>query len=100
MTETIDSGAWAESDFNGRFRLGIESGVVQLAPFGESVSEETRAMILEAQDGFLSGEFNPFTGPIVDQDGNVQIEDGVAPDIEMLESTDYLVDGVIGEIPG
>ena len=40
-----------------------------------------------------------FQGPVKDQGGAVKIADGVKPTIDQLESSDYLVEGVIGTIP-
>jgi basic membrane lipoprotein Med (substrate-binding protein (PBP1-ABC) superfamily) len=92
-----------EEAINGEFeptliRLGADAGVVDLAPFGESVPEDVREEVLAVKEGIIAGEIKPFTGPIRDQDGNIQIEGEQPPTVE-LEQTDYLVEGVIGTIP-
>ena len=56
-------------------------------------------MIKEKEAEMRSGDFKPFTGPIKDQSGTVQIPDGESPSRTDLESTDYLVEGVVGKIP-
>ena len=45
------------------------------------------------------GEFNVFTGPIVDNEGKVQIAEGKAADDKMLNTMNYFVKGVIGRVP-
>ena len=45
------------------------------------------------------GEFNVFTGPIVDNEGKVQIAEGKAADDKMLNTMNYFVKGVIGKVP-
>jgi basic membrane lipoprotein Med (substrate-binding protein (PBP1-ABC) superfamily) len=80
-------------------RLGIADGVVDLSVFGPSVPEEVVEQVTAVKEAIISGELFPFEGPIVDQDGNVVIEEGVQPDTLTLESMNYLVDGVVGTIP-
>ena len=99
IAETIASGEWADSDYNGSYRTGLADGSVKLAPFGANVPEEVQAEIVELQEQILSGEFHPFAGPIYDQEGNVQIAEGEILTVEELEATDYLIEGVIGTIP-
>jgi len=43
--------------------------------------------------------FDPFSGPIYDQDGNLQIEAGQRASIGELLSIDWFVEGNIGSIP-
>ncbi len=49
----------------------------------------------------MAGEepFLAFVGPLKDQEGKVQIAAGTTPDIETLESMDWLAEGVVGSIP-
>ena len=100
MVETVVAGDFKESPYSGRYRTGASEGVVQLAPFGAAATPEIRAKVEETFEGLKSGELKPFTGPIKDQSGNVQIAAGETPDATALESTDYLVQGVVGQIPG
>jgi basic membrane lipoprotein Med (substrate-binding protein (PBP1-ABC) superfamily) len=84
----------------GQIRQSMKDGVVVLAPFGKAVSAETQAMIAETQKKILANEFVIFSGPIKDQDGKERIKAGEKPDPISLESTDWLVEGVTGKIPG
>lgn len=99
MVEAIQSGQWASSPFNGKYRVGLKDGVVDLAAFGPSVPEEVRKLVLEKKQAIIDGKLQPFAGPVKDQSGQVRIPDGVKPAVEDLEKTDYLVEGVIGTIP-
>ena len=44
-------------------------------------------------------EFNVFSGPIVDNEGKVQIPEGKVADDKMLNTMNYFVKGVIGKVP-
>jgi basic membrane protein A len=79
-------------------RYGVADSVVTLAPFGASVPKEVQDEVLKVKDEIIAGTLKPFTGPIKDQTGAVRIE-GEQPDTVTLETTDYLVEGVIGTIP-
>lgn len=99
IVNTIESGDWASSPYNGLFRTGVAAGAVKLAPFGKNVPQEVQDEIAALQAQILSGEFFPFDGPIYDQEGNVRIAEGTRLTVEELEATDYLIKGVIGSIP-
>ncbi len=83
----------------GQIRLSMKDGVVSLAPFGANVPKEVQDEVTAAREKILAGELTIFEGPIKDQDGNVRIAAGEKPDPIALESTDYLVAGVVGKIP-
>jgi basic membrane protein A and related proteins len=86
---------WQSEEYYGH----MSDGIVKLAPFGKSVDEETRALIEERKQQTIDGEFDPFTGPVRDQDGEVRIPEGETATLEQLLEMDYLVEGCIGDIP-
>ncbi len=100
MVKTVIDGEFKESPYSGRYRTGASEGVVQLAPFGAAATPEIRKKVKATYEALKSGELKPFTGPIKDQSGKVQIAAGETPDATALEGTDYLVEGVVGKIPG
>jgi hypothetical protein len=51
------------------------------------------------EEALRSGKLAAFAGPVRDQSGKVQIPAGKTPDSYQLESTTYLVQGVVGQIP-
>ncbi len=75
---------------------GLEAGFVKLAPFGKNVSPDLRKEVSDVVEGLRAGKIQPFTGPVADQDGKVQIQAGVVPTNNDLQSMNYLVAGVIG----
>jgi basic membrane lipoprotein Med (substrate-binding protein (PBP1-ABC) superfamily) len=93
VVQSIQDGTWKSEHIRG----GIESDFVGLAPYGPSVSDETKQLIEEAKTQLISGELNIFQGPIADNTGTVRIPEGEAGGIELLDTTDWLVEGVIGQ---
>ena len=80
-------------------RYFLKDGVVSLAPFGAKVTKETQDKIAATRTKMGTDEFLAFTGPVKDQTGAVKIADGVKPDINTLESMNWLAEGVIGTLP-
>ncbi|HWH31553.1 MAG TPA: BMP family ABC transporter substrate-binding protein, partial [Egibacteraceae bacterium] len=67
IVETVMNGEFADSPYNGDFRVGLQTGdnpFVQSA-FGPAVDEETQALIDDARQRFIDGG-SPFAGPVVD----------------------------------
>lgn len=93
LVQAVMDGTWTSEHIRG----GIESDYVTLAPFGPAVSEETQALIAAAEASLVSGELQIFAGPIYDNAGTLRIAEGEAGGIELLDTTDWLVQGVIGQ---
>ena len=87
--EKVRGGTWASEAFYG----DMAGGMVDIAPFGPSVSDETKALIEERKAQIIDGSFAVFPDPIVDQDGNER------PLGDIL-AMDYFVEGVIGSASG
>ena len=71
----------------------MADGMVTLAPFGPSVSDEMKALIAERQGQIIDGSFLVFPDPIVDQDGNER-------ELGNIFEMDYFVEGVVGSPSG
>lgn len=93
IVQSIEDGTWKSEHIRG----GVESDFVTLAAYGPSVTDETKAQIDEAKAKLISGELKIFQGPIKDNKGEVRIPEGEAGGIELLDTTDWLVEGVIGQ---
>ena len=93
IVQSVEDGSWKSEHIRG----GVESDYVTLAAFGPSVTEETKAQIESAKAGIISGELKIFQGPILDNEGTVRIAEGEAGGIELLDTTDWLVEGVVGQ---
>ena len=99
IVQTVIDGAFAESEFNGDFRVGLQTGdnpFVQ-SVFGSMVGDDVIALIDEARESFIAGG-SPFAGPVLDQDGETVWADGEQPDYAEVETMDFFVQGVIGSI--
>lgn len=77
----------------------MADNIVDLSAFGPMVSEETKGLIAKKKDEIVKGQWDVFTGPIKDQQGNVKVQAGSKmTDKEMLEFN-WFVQGVEGTIP-
>ena len=84
---------------------GMETGMVQIGSLADDVSQETRDLIDQRSQEMIDGTFDPFTGPINDQDGNEIIAAGevppdFAPDGLSLLGMSVFVEGVVGSAEG
>ena len=75
---------------------GLDAGWVQLSPFGHFLPDDVKQRALDTVERLRSGSFQPFTGPITDQEGNTQIADGVVPTDAELQGIGYLLQGITG----
>jgi len=99
MVKVGMDGAFKGSQYDGKYRGTLAHEVVKLSQFGNNVPADVVSFIEEQKTALLAGTLKPFEGPIKDQSGNVRIEPGQELSVEELESTSYLVEGVIGTIP-
>ncbi len=77
-------------------RCGTADGCMAIAPFGEKVPQEVQDKFNEVKDNIESGTIVVFTGPVVDQDGNVKIAEGEVLTPDLMGSVDWFVEGVVG----
>jgi basic membrane lipoprotein Med (substrate-binding protein (PBP1-ABC) superfamily) len=93
----------AQSVINGAFKpgsihLGLESGgMVTVAPFGASVPASVRKLVTDSAASIVNG-FNPFTGPITDNAGTVQIKTGESWGGDKMGNFSWYVEGVVGKV--
>lgn len=79
---------------------GLAEGWIDFAPFGPAVSEETLALVDETIAAIEDGSFDMFAGPIFDNQGNEVIAEGeTIPFAERSFCCQWLVEGIVGEIP-
>ena len=99
IVQTVIDGGFAESEYNGDYRVGLQTGenpFVQ-SEFGAMVDDETKALIDSSRQAFIDGG-SPFAGPVFDQDGNEVYAEGEQPTYAEVETMDFFVQGVIGNI--
>lgn len=96
--ETVKSvmdGTWKSE----QYWEGLDSGIVDIAPFGKNVPEDVKKKVEEVKTEIKNGELDVFAGPIKDQKGNVKLKEGEALTGEQILSSDWFVEGVVGTIP-
>jgi simple sugar transport system substrate-binding protein len=81
-------------------RGGLAEGFVKMSPYGPAEPPAARAKSDAVKAEIMKGNFAAFKGPLKDNKGNVVIPAGKAlPETAVeLESTNWLVEGVIGAI--
>jgi len=99
MVKVGTNGQFKGSVYDGMYRGTLAHDIVRLSPFGSNVPTDVVSDIEEQKTALLAGTLKPFEGPILDQSGTIRIEAGYVPSVEELESTNYLVEGVVGTIP-
>ncbi len=75
---------------------GIRNGILKLEIDKERVAPETRRLVEGMKDLMLLGEFSPFTGPIVDRNGKLQLEEDESLNYDQIIAMNYLVEGIEG----
>lgn len=95
VQEMLDTGKVVSTDTWG----GTKDGMVELAPFGPGVSEETRGMIAARQAEIAAGTLHPFAGPVKDNEGKVRVPAGSNMSDGDLLGNNFYVEGVAGKLP-
>ena len=62
-------------------------------------AEGTQEKVDVARDSIIDGSFDPFTGPLYDQNGELKVEDGVKMTDDEIWNMNWFVQGVVGSIP-
>ncbi len=83
-------------------RGGLKDGYVKMSPYGPAVSDAAKKKADAVKAEMMKGTFVIFKGPLKDNKGNVVIPAGTSLDQfnPELEKMNYLVEGVVGTIPG
>ncbi|MBD2102162.1 BMP family ABC transporter substrate-binding protein [Leptolyngbya sp. FACHB-261] len=80
-------------------RYEVKDGYVKLAPFGSGVDKATQDQILSSQKTLNSNSLALFKGPVISQKGEQKVSGGQNLTREQVETMDFLVKGVVGELP-
>lgn len=77
------------------YLLGIESGIVDLAPLSQDCSWEAQRLVWETKRQLVDGSLDVFYGPIRDRQGIMRAVEGESiPDRELFGKMDWYVEGV------
>ena len=79
---------------------GLKAGMIRMAPINAAVPMDVKAHVEKLQAQIEAGKLHPFTGPVVDQDGQVRVPAGTRISDLELEKMDYYVQGVASKMPG
>jgi basic membrane protein A len=78
---------------------GFSNGTVSLDVLTANNDPRAAATIADAQAKIISGEFEPFSGPLSDQGGAVKVPAGTKMTDDEIWNMGWFVRGVIGTIP-
>ncbi len=93
--EELRNGTWETK----RTVWGVKEGLNDLIKIADFVPAEAKAKVEEIKAGLKSGEFEPFTGPIVDNTGKEVLAAGVKADRAWKDAVNFYVKGVEGRVP-
>lgn len=77
---------------------GMAEGHVVMAPY-TNMPDDVKAMAEETAAKIKSGEFHPFTGPIMKQDGSEWLADGQVAEDGELAGLNFYVKGIDDQLP-
>jgi basic membrane protein A and related proteins len=78
---------------------GMTEGEVVIGEITEAVPAEVKAEAEGMIAAIKAGEYHPFTGPIMKQDGSVFLAEGEVATDEQLVTMNFYVEGITGDIP-
>ncbi len=78
--------------------IPLKEGVVNVAPYGPAVQEDTKKLVEEARGKISGGNWDIFTGPLKGQDGTIKVPEGQKLTDKDLLSMDWFVQGVEGAL--
>lgn len=94
VVKSVQDGSWkSEAAWP-----GMETGIVDLAPFGAMVPKDIQEKVMAKKADIASGKTKIFVGPIKDQKGAVKIPEGTTADDGTLLGMTWFVEGVIGTV--
>jgi simple sugar transport system substrate-binding protein len=77
---------------------GMKDGFVALSALGAAIAPDVRALLDVRRNAIVGGTFNPFSAPLVDNQGNVRLGSGTLDD-SRIATLDWLAQGVVGTLP-
>jgi basic membrane lipoprotein Med (substrate-binding protein (PBP1-ABC) superfamily) len=98
ITQDVMAGK-ADRWVNKHARAGLESGWVDLAPFGSVVPKAAQQAVLARRKEIVDGKYVVFQGPMKDNKGTLLLKDGEKPSFDFIEKMNWYTEGVVGEVP-
>ncbi len=94
VARSVLAGTWKPTPVWG----GMKQGLITLAPLAADVPADTAAAVEARRQAIVSGRFQPFSGRLVDNEGQVRLAQGALDDAS-ISTMNWLVDGVVGNVP-
>jgi len=88
-------GTWTNEPYVG----SMKDGMVGLAPLGPSIPDDVKQLVESAKQQIINGEIDIFKGPLVDQNGNVRVEEGKVLTHDEVLQMNWFLKGIEGTIP-
>lgn len=82
-----------------QFWWGMDSGIVDIMYAKKYVPFDTHRLVSHFMRLMKEGAFSPFTGPILDRDGEERLHPGAVADAKQIMAMDWFVEGIDGELP-
>ncbi len=92
VVDKVRKGSWK----SGSFWPGLESGIVDISPFGSMVPKAVQDEVLKSKQDIAAGSVVVFRGPVLDQFGKERIAPGITPEDKDLLGMNWFVQGVTG----
>jgi simple sugar transport system substrate-binding protein len=77
----------------------MKDGMIKLAPLNPTIPADVKAQVAKLEGELKAGTFQPFAGPVVDQDGKTRVPAGKSMTDDELGKMDYYVEGVASKLP-
>ncbi|RQP25286.1 BMP family ABC transporter substrate-binding protein [Piscinibacter terrae] len=94
VAQSVIDGRWKPQPVWG----GLKDGFIALAPFSPSVDKETVALVEARRRAIVEGRFAPFSGRMVDSEGQERHAAGAMSDAQ-ISGMNWFVQGVSGALP-
>lgn len=91
LAEQVSAGTWHPTSL----WPGLESGVVDIAPFGPMVPMHLQQLVERTKGDIAAGQITVFAGPVKDQQGEVRIPPGQTASDHDLHGMTWFVQGVV-----
>ncbi len=92
--KAVMDGTWAQHDV----WEGMAEEHVVMAPY-TNMPDDVKAAAADIEAKIKSGEFNPFTGPVMKQDGSEWLKDGEVAEDGVLLGLNFYIAGVDDQLP-
>ena len=94
VARAVLNGSWRAQPVWG----GMKDGLVQLSAISADVPAAVQALVEARRRAIVAGRLEPFTAPLVDNEGRVRLAQGALDDAS-IATMNWFVRGVVGSVP-